>query len=130
MHPYKATPSNSNNSLEPLDLQDRWFCRADVGCTGEAAAASLAGRARLSGLLHAGGILNDALLARQTPEHVRKVFAPKAYGAWNLAQVCFLYAATSSHHIVLTAKLAFEVIGYRCGTVLDAMHAVLYMQCI
>lgn len=41
----------------------------------------------LGGYLHAGGILNDALLTRQTSDHVRQVYAPKHYGALNLAQV-------------------------------------------
>lgn len=42
---------------------------------------------RLSALLHAGGILDDALMLNQTAAHVRKVYAPKAYGAMNLAKV-------------------------------------------
>ena len=44
-------------------------------------------------ILHAGGVLHDAPLACQTPELLREVLAPKAYGAWNLAQHLPLLAA-------------------------------------
>lgn len=37
-----------------------------------------------SGLIHAGGLLQDALLPSQTLGSVRKVFAPKLAGALNL----------------------------------------------
>lgn len=41
----------------------------------------------IQGILHAGGILNDALLSRQNPGLVREVYGPKYYGAKNLLQV-------------------------------------------
>lgn len=63
--------------------------RADVGQLEEAAAAAAGWRTsnRLSALLHAGGILDDALTLNQTANHVRKVYAPKASGGLNLAAV-------------------------------------------
>jgi myxalamid-type polyketide synthase MxaB len=38
----------------------------------------------LRGIFHLAGILEDALLIRQTPEQFQRVMAPKAQGAWNL----------------------------------------------
>jgi amino acid adenylation domain-containing protein len=40
--------------------------------------------APLRGIIHAAGILEDAVLQRQTMEKFEKVMAPKAYGAWIL----------------------------------------------
>ena len=40
------------------------------------------------GVWHAAGVLADALLANQTAASVRRVFAPKAHGAWLLQQGC------------------------------------------
>ena len=41
----------------------------------------------LVGVLHAGGVLQDALLPNQTAAGVRAVFAPKASGSANLARL-------------------------------------------
>ena len=38
----------------------------------------------LRGVIHAAGVLRDAMLAEQTPEHFEEVMAPKVLGAWNL----------------------------------------------
>ena len=38
----------------------------------------------LAGVFHLAGILDDALIARQSPEKFARVFAPKVAGAWNL----------------------------------------------
>ncbi|OQS16292.1 hypothetical protein B0T36_05880 [Nocardia donostiensis] len=38
----------------------------------------------LRGVLHCAMVLDDALLADMDPERIRKVLAPKAYGAWHL----------------------------------------------
>jgi acyl transferase domain-containing protein/acyl carrier protein len=38
----------------------------------------------LRGVVHAAGLLDDGLLAQQTPARFRKVMAPKIPGAWNL----------------------------------------------
>jgi acyl transferase domain-containing protein len=42
---------------------------------------------RLDGVIHLAGILDDATIGNETLEHWRRVFAPKAIGAWNLHQV-------------------------------------------
>ncbi|MBA2319905.1 MAG: SDR family NAD(P)-dependent oxidoreductase, partial [Deltaproteobacteria bacterium] len=38
----------------------------------------------LRGIVHAAGVLDDAVLLRQTSERFAKVFAPKVEGTWNL----------------------------------------------
>ncbi len=58
----------------------------------------------LAGVFHLAGVLEDALLVRQTPEKFANVFAPKVAGAWNLHRatmtdrldyfVCFSSAAS------------------------------------
>ena len=53
----------------------------------ETEAAACAAGSRLEGYVHAGGILNDALLGRQDPGYVRQVYAPKHSGAINLIKV-------------------------------------------
>ena len=42
----------------------------------------------LRGVWHAAGVLADALLASQSAASLRRVFAPKAVGAWALHRVC------------------------------------------
>ena len=41
----------------------------------------------IAGVLHAGGVLRDALLGQQTASHVRDVYAPKARGGQLILQV-------------------------------------------
>ncbi len=41
----------------------------------------------LRGIFHAAGILEDGLVAQQTPEQFERVLAPKVAGAWNLHQL-------------------------------------------
>ena len=53
----------------------------------QAAASAASIETRLEGYIHAGGILNDALLGRQDPGYVRQVYAPKHSGAVNLIKV-------------------------------------------
>lgn len=60
-----------------------------MGVTEEAEAVSAltAAGAPSVGLVHAAGMLADALLANQTPARVRRVFAPKAAAERALSQV-------------------------------------------
>ena len=41
----------------------------------------------LAGVVHAAGVLDDALIGSLTPERVRGVMAPKAGGAWHLHEL-------------------------------------------
>jgi myxalamid-type polyketide synthase MxaE and MxaD len=49
-------------------------------------AETLAALPPVRGVIHSAGVLDDAVLTRQSPERFRKVLAPKADGAWNLHQ--------------------------------------------
>jgi acyl carrier protein/NAD(P)-dependent dehydrogenase (short-subunit alcohol dehydrogenase family) len=40
--------------------------------------------APLSGIVHAAGVLDDGVVAKQTAERLARVMAPKVHGAWNL----------------------------------------------
>ncbi|WP_174185440.1 type I polyketide synthase [Nocardia barduliensis] len=42
---------------------------------------------RLAGIVHCAGVLDDALLIEQTPEHIERVFAGKVAGAWHLHEL-------------------------------------------
>jgi 3-oxoacyl-(acyl-carrier-protein) synthase/thioesterase domain-containing protein/acyl carrier protein/ubiquinone/menaquinone biosynthesis C-methylase UbiE len=44
------------------------------------------GSARLAGIWHAAGVLNDGLLRGQTAGTIKRVYAPKMHGAWGLQQ--------------------------------------------
>ncbi len=85
--------------------------RADVASQEEGAGAIRGCRlsAMPGNVVHAGGLLQDATLNRQTPLIARAVFAPKHAGATNLLRVCaallchgahapWLLCVTSSHH--------------------------------
>uniref|UniRef100_A0A0G4G258 Carrier domain-containing protein n=1 Tax=Chromera velia CCMP2878 TaxID=1169474 RepID=A0A0G4G258_9ALVE len=48
----------------------------------------LASTPGLAGIMHAAGVLEDAALANQEVEKVRKVYAPKVFGAWYLHDAC------------------------------------------
>ncbi len=74
------------------ELAQRYHCRvhtfaADIG--DERQVADLLDRIRtelppLAGVVHAAGVLDDALLPQQSPETLRNTLAPKAFGAWHL----------------------------------------------
>ncbi|MCP9624983.1 type I polyketide synthase [Nocardia otitidiscaviarum] len=49
-------------------------------------AAVLHGR-DLAAVVHCAGILDDAVLTNQTPEHLHRAFAPKALAAWHLHEL-------------------------------------------
>ncbi|HEX6245908.1 MAG TPA: SDR family NAD(P)-dependent oxidoreductase, partial [Polyangiales bacterium] len=48
---------------------------------------SMPAHAPLRGVVHAAGVLDDALLADQSSERLARVMAPKVAGAWNLHQL-------------------------------------------
>ena len=64
-------------------------CRCDVGAATEVAdaVAKFSKGGGIAGVLHAGGVLRDALLSQQTASHVRDVYAPKARGGQLILQV-------------------------------------------
>lgn len=62
-------------------------------------------QASLYGLLHAGGLLHDAPLQRQTPRLLREVFAPKASGA-QLLRLHACYAAPLQHCVLFSSIAA------------------------
>ncbi|WP_437309429.1 SDR family NAD(P)-dependent oxidoreductase [Sorangium sp. So ce388] len=43
--------------------------------------------APLRGVIHAAGVLDDAMLADQTPEHFARVMGPKVLGGWHLHEL-------------------------------------------
>ncbi|MER7016328.1 SDR family NAD(P)-dependent oxidoreductase, partial [Saccharopolyspora sp. NPDC000359] len=51
----------------------------------EQLAAALDGQ-ELSAIVHCAGVVDDAVLTNQTPEHLHRTFAPKATAAWHLHQ--------------------------------------------
>ncbi|MEM7050085.1 MAG: SDR family NAD(P)-dependent oxidoreductase [Acidobacteriota bacterium] len=57
---------------------------ADGDAVGELVAELAAGEAPLRGVIHAAGVVDDRILARQDWHHLARVFRPKVLGAWNL----------------------------------------------
>lgn len=55
----------------------------------EHAAACFGEGGPVTGVLHAGGVLRDAVMAQQTAAHVRDVYAPKATGGRLILQASF-----------------------------------------
>ena len=57
----------------------------------------------LDGVAHLAGILDDRMIAEETVDHWRRVFAPKALGAWHLHR---LLEDASLRHFVLFSSAA------------------------
>lgn len=78
------------------------MARCDVACAEEAAAVLLQEGPLLTGVVHAGGVLADAMIPNQTAAAVRSVFAPK---------VCLQKGCPSTiHHESLTTRLVPVII--------------------
>jgi len=61
------------------------------------------GSARLAGVWHAAGVLNDGLLRTQSSATIKRVYAPKVHGAWGLQQAV---ASSPLDAIVLFSSIA------------------------
>jgi acyl carrier protein len=61
-----------------------------------AAAAAIASRQRLAAVMHAGGVLADALLQNMSPSLIRRALAPKVAGLGNLQLPMLLQPAARS----------------------------------
>ena len=59
---------------------------AELTDTARMVGAILAKGSTLAGVWHAAGVLSDGLLRGQTASTIKRVFAPKAFGAWALQQ--------------------------------------------
>jgi len=79
---------------------------------------------RLAGVFHAAGILDDGIVAHQTPDRIAAVMAPKTAGAWNLHE---LTAGLSLDFFILCSSVASvfgspSQAGYSAGNAfLDAL---------
>jgi epothilone polyketide synthase D len=71
--------SGARVSVASIDVADRASLAR--------ALSELPAAAPLRAVVHAAGIVDDALLSEQTPERLARVFAPKVTGAWNLHEL-------------------------------------------
>ena len=77
-------------ALTETVLEGQCLTRCDIGSLEDVAGcvrAASSGAGPLTGVVHAGGVLQDAALRNQTAGHVRAVFAPKIGAATALTQV-------------------------------------------
>ncbi|MBD8529964.1 MULTISPECIES: type I polyketide synthase [unclassified Massilia] len=84
--------------------------RGDIGVQADAARiidTIAAGPAPLGGILHCAGVLEDGVLAQQTPEKFAKVFGPKVMGTLHL------------HHLTASMALDFFVCFSSVSAILD-----------
>jgi len=68
-------------------------------------------------MLHAGGVLHDAIMLRQTPSQVRAVFAPKHAGAANM-----LWVSTRICSATISASLRRPAHARTFGTACTRTH--------
>ena len=76
---------------------------AELTDTARMVGAVLAKGSTLAGVWHAAGVLSDGLLRGQTASSIKRVYAPKACGAWALQQAC---AASPLDACVLFSSIA------------------------
>jgi acyl transferase domain-containing protein/NADPH:quinone reductase-like Zn-dependent oxidoreductase/acyl carrier protein len=83
-------------------------CDAVEGADIRRLTAGIRTQRRLAGIWHAAGVLSDGLLRMQTANTIRRVYAPKVHGAWNVQQSC---ATTPLDAFVLFSSIASLVGG-------------------
>jgi NAD(P)-dependent dehydrogenase (short-subunit alcohol dehydrogenase family)/acyl carrier protein len=89
---------------------------AAIGCEAKAAACDVSDKEQLEALLdsigtehplgaviHCAGVVDDALIADQSPEHIDRALAPKADAAWHLHE---LTREADLSHFVLYSSIA------------------------
>src|SRR5690606_8593692 len=69
----------------------------------------------LNAVVHCAGVLHDAVLTSQTPEHIHKVFAPKATAAQHLHDL--------TRHLDLSAFVMFSSAAAALGSPGQANYA-------
>ncbi|MFI6173831.1 SDR family NAD(P)-dependent oxidoreductase, partial [Nocardia sp. NPDC051052] len=69
----------------------------------------------LAAVVHCAGVLDDAVLTNQTPEHLHRAFAPKATAAWHLHEL--------THHHNLTTFILFSSAAATLGSPGQANYA-------
>ncbi|HWW75005.1 MAG TPA: SDR family NAD(P)-dependent oxidoreductase, partial [Pyrinomonadaceae bacterium] len=84
-----AVRNTAEPELEKLRQSGARVIVEQLDVTDDAAVASLVARvnsevAPLKGVIHAAGLLDDAIIMRQRPEQFLGVLRPKTRGAWNL----------------------------------------------
>jgi acyl carrier protein len=103
-HPGRLTAMGVEVTLAECDVSDR-----------QAAAGLIAGLPGLTAVIHAAGVLDDAVLTALTPDHVDTVFAPKADAAWHLSEL--------TEHLDLSAFVLFSSVAGTVGTGGQANYA-------
>ena len=92
--------------------------RCDLGSASEVknAAAAFGMHGPITNVLHASGVLRNAVLAQQGAAHIRDVYAPKARGGELVMQVCKLTKRHSVHIClgIMTPHLSVSGAG-SCG---------------
>ncbi|WP_423202200.1 SDR family NAD(P)-dependent oxidoreductase [Herbihabitans rhizosphaerae] len=89
---------------------------AEAGCTAEvvrcdiadrdAVRELLAGIPSLGGIVHAAGVLDDGVLAKQDPTRLDRVFGPKADAAWNLHEESLALRLNLSSFVLFSSASA------------------------
>ncbi|TCO60869.1 type I polyketide synthase [Actinocrispum wychmicini] len=91
-------------TLAECDVSDR-----------QAVADLVAGLPNLTAVVHAAGVLDDAIVTALTPDHIDHVFAPKVDAAWHLSE--------ATEHLDLSAFVLFSSVAGTVGTGGQANYA-------